>query len=360
LFSVYAITLAIYLVCAIYENQSAIMNKEKIHICFDARMYLHSGIGVYILQQIESLKKDSEITLSIIAPEKNIPEFEGLQQIIWTTKIYSIIEQLFYPYIIPTCDIFWSPHYNIPLLPIRAKKRWVTIHDVYHLKFAHTLSLAQKLYARICFATACRLSEKIITVSRFSANEIQSFFDVQHKIEVRLNKVDTNKFSKHYTKEFTTSILNKYSIDFPYILFVGNIKPHKNLITLLIAFNKIKEQITPTKLLIVGKKEGFITEDNEIKRYIERNHELTKYLHFTGLVEHNELPVLYQQAKLFIFPSLYEGFGYPPLEALAAGTKVLCSNAGPMPEVCGDKVDYFDPIDADALSVLICDTLSSC
>jgi glycosyltransferase involved in cell wall biosynthesis len=217
----------------------------------------------------------------------------------------------------------------------------------------------QRLYARACIYAACRFSKRIFTVSHFSKKELLSFFSVENKIEVIHNRVETEKFSRIYSSEKTEDALRKYQIDFPFILFVGNVKPHKNLITLIRAFEQIEEKINPVKLVVVGKKTGFITEDNEVSRYLDHKPALRNAIHFTDEVTHEELPILYQQAELFVFPSLYEGFGYPPLEALAAGTKVLCSNAGPMPEVCGDSVVYFNPTDIEALATLIRQHLSS-
>jgi glycosyltransferase involved in cell wall biosynthesis len=340
------------------KNRRVNMHKETPHICLDARMYEHSGIGVYIQQQIAALQKDKSVQLTLLVPDY-IPAWKDIRQIIFPAKIYSMKEQLLYPFKIPPCDIFWSPHYNVPLLPIRASMRWVTLHDVYHLRYAHTLSLPKRYYARLCFAAACHRSDKIITVSDFSASEILSFFDVAGKIEVRHNIVDTEKFSRPHDAATIQQVLKKYQIDFPYILFVGNVKPHKNLITLLRAVESIHSEMGNIKLLVVGKKEGFITEDNEVKNYIAAHPDLASKIHFTDQVSHDELPVLYQQAQLFVFPSLYEGFGYPPLEAVAAGVPVLCSHAGPMPEVCGDKVHYFDPTDAAALASLIRSKLGS-
>jgi glycosyltransferase involved in cell wall biosynthesis len=325
----------------------------KKHICLDARMYQHSGIGVYLMQLIDELIKTPSIKLTVIVPAPHLEPFKGLKQIVLRAGIYSIKEQLLLPIKVPACDIFWSPHYNVPLLCIRAKKRWVTIHDVFHLRFSHSLGIMQRLYARLLMTAACRYAEKIFTVSNFSKKEILHFFKVENKIEVVHNQVNINKFSRQHSKEEIHEVLKKYNIDTPYILFVGNIKPHKNLITLIKAFEKIINQISSVKLVIVGKAEGFITPDNEIGAYIKNNPSLKNLLFFTGLVEENELPILYSQARIFVFPSLYEGFGYPPLEALAAGTKVICSNIEPIQEVCGDKVKYFNPYDYTELSTLL-------
>ena len=326
---------------------------QKTRLCLDARMYRHSGIGVYLLQLLETLKKDSSIELSVLVPESDLPEFQGITQILFKAPIYSLKEQALYPFRIPSCDLFWSPHYNVPLLPVKAKKRRVTIHDVYHLRYAHILGWIQRFYVWVCIYAACKWSEKIYTVSQFSKNELLAFFNVADKIEVVYNKVDIGQFSRHYPPETISKILQHYHIDFPFVLFVGNVKPHKNLITLIKAFEKVADSVAPVRLVVVGKKEGFITGDNEVARYLDTNPALAAKIHFTGEVLHEELPVFYRQSRLFVFPSLYEGFGYPPLEALAAGTKVICSNAGPMPEVCGDRVIYFHPTDVSTLASLL-------
>ena len=341
------------------KNQSQDKREHKKLLCLDARMYRHSGIGVYLLQLISRLKNDSNIDLILLVPQLNIPEFRGIRQIKFNAAIYTLKEQWLFPFLIPRCDIFWSPHYNVPLMPVKASERRVTIHDIYHLRFAHTLSFFQRWYARILMKAAVSLSDKIFTVSVFSKKEILDYFDVEEKIQVIPNVVETEKFSRLYPAESVKDVLTKYKIKTPYILFVGNIKPHKNVITLIQAFECIMNEIMSFTLVIVGQKEGFITGDNEVGQYIQTHPDLLGRICFTDQVLHDELPMLYQQADLFVFPSLYEGFGYPPLEALAAGTNVLCSNAGPMPEVCGDRVTYFNPTDVQALASLMVKALSA-
>jgi len=335
------------------KNQLQERSGKRITICLDARMYRHSGIGRYITHQVNLLIRDDLYELILLVPKGGIDELKEVRQIEFKSPIYSLWEQLFYPFVIPACDIFWSPHYNVPFLPVKAKKRWVTIHDLYHLRFADQLGFFRKWYAKIVFSAACRLSDRIITVSQFSKNELLSFFNVGEKLEVILNEVDQKFYEKKYTDQNLHQVLREYNIDFPYILFVGNLKPHKNLITLLKAFEKIMNDFSQLKLVVAGKERGFLTEDRETILYLNNNPELQKRVMFTGLVADDDLPALYCAAKVFVFPSLYEGFGYPPLEALASGTKVLCSNAGPMPEVCGDRVTYFDPLDADQLRSLL-------
>jgi glycosyltransferase involved in cell wall biosynthesis len=335
------------------QKESQEKNRPRKQLCLDARMYMHTGIGAYIRQRVEVFVKNPDYELILLVPEKNIPSFEGIRQIVFDAPIYSITEQLRYPFMIPACDIFWSPHYNVPLLPIRARERWATVHDVYHLRFAHTMSRIKNIYARLLYRAACHRSQRVITVSEFSKKEILHFFDIGTKLEVIPHVVDTRSFEKQYSAAWKQEVLSKYKIHDPYLLFVGNIKPHKNLITLLKAFAQIAQQVDPVKLVLVGKIDGLETKDEEVFQLLRKEPSLQDRVLFTGAVEQEELPVLFQSARLFVFPSYYEGFGTPPLEALAAGIPVICSNAGPIPEVCGNRVSYFSPFDVKALSELL-------
>jgi glycosyltransferase involved in cell wall biosynthesis len=335
------------------KNQLQERGGRKIKLCLDARMYRHSGIGRYIRYQIDLLVCDDAYELILLVPKGGIDDLKGIRQIVFRSPIYSFSEQILYPFVIPACDVFWSPHYNVPILPVKAKKRWATIHDLYHLRFAEQLGFLRKCYAKMLFSAACRLSNRIITVSQFSRNELLSFFNVDHKVEVMPNVVDKKFYENKNTEEDVQQVLRKYNINSPYILFVGNLKPHKNLITLLKAFEKIMNDFSQVNLVVAGKESGFLTEDRDTGLYLDHHPELKKRVFFTGLVADDDLPALYRAAKVFVFPSLYEGFGYPPLEALVSGTPVLCSNAGPMPEVCGDRVAYFDPLDVDQLSRML-------
>lgn len=143
--------------------------------------------------------------------------------------------------------------------------------------------------------------------------------------------------------------------DRPYILYVGNVKPHKNLRRLVQAFQSIADQI-PQDLIIVGKKEGFIIGDSEVAKLAEM---MGEKIHFTGFVSNEELKNYYHYADLFVFPSLYEGFGLPPLEAMSAGCKnVAVSNIPVLKEIYGDSVVYFDPEDITSIANQIVEQLN--
>lgn len=237
-----------------------------------------------------------------------------------------------------------SPHYNIPLLPIKAKHRVVTIHDVFHLAFYNELSLSQKIYSKMVINSALKKSDKIITVSNFSKKEILKYTDSKYeeKISVIYNGINLTKKGKRYTKNITT----------PYFLFVGNIKPHKNLKRTLESFKLFLEKYQNLEnlpqFIIVGKKEGFITGDN-IVNLVEKDFLLRKYVKFTGWIDDNELDELYSNALALVFPSYYEGFGFPPLEAMASDCPVIASDKACIPEICGEAALYFDPFSIESI-----------
>ena len=264
--------------------------------------------------------------------------------------IYSLAE-LRLPSLIPACDVFWSPHYNVPLLPVRAKKRLVTIHDVFHLAFFSTLSLKQKAYARLVFRAAVRNSASVITVSEFSRTEIMKYLNVSPaRISVIPNGINHRLFRVIEDQKTRQGVQRKYQLPARFILYVGNVKPHKNLLTLVKAFATLPAALESYHLVIVGKKEGFITGDTALHDFIRQNKSLGARVHFTGFVGEEDLPVLYNLARLFVFPSYYEGFGLPPLEAMACGCPVLTSNRASMPDICGEAAVYVSPDDPEAMA----------
>ncbi|WP_175403733.1 glycosyltransferase family 4 protein [Caminibacter mediatlanticus] len=310
------------------------------HIIIDFRMHNASGIGTYIKNIVPFLLNNFDITLLAKSEELQNYNLKNKVKVIeCNSNIYSIKEQFELFKKIPKCDVFWSPHYNIPVLPIKAKKRIVTIHDVYHLAFYDTLNLKQKLYAKFMINQAVSKSDIILTVSEFSKNEIIKYTNTRKEIKVIYNAINFNKFK--VINNNLEKLKNKYSLPNEFILFVGNVKPHKNLKRLLLAIKDLD-----INLVFVGKKDGFITGDENIKKLITKNN-LKERIYFTGYVKDEDIPVIYNLAKLFVFPSLYEGFGIPPLEAQACGCPIIVSNVASLPEVCGDSALYCNPYDVN-------------
>ncbi len=321
------------------------------HLCVDARMYRASGIGTYLQNLLPALAESFELTL--LGDPAELSEVSG--RIIPTTiPIYSVAELLRLPALVPRCDLFWSPHYNVPWLPVRAKKRLVTIHDVFHLAHQHTLSLPQRAYASLAFRAATRLSNHVITVSEFSKTEIHRYLKVlpEHG-SVIPNGVDHTRFNEQTDEKQHGSVREKYNLPSRWLLYVGNVKPHKNLITLVKALARLPDSLSDRHLVIVGQREGFITGDTELAHLLQDNPSLSQRVHFAGFVELADLPMLYRLAELFVFPSTYEGFGLPPLEAMACGCPVVVSDRASLPEICGSAADYVNPDHADDLAAAI-------
>lgn len=308
----------------------------KKHLVIDSRMIQHSGIGVYLKNTIPYLNNVFVITLIgnyHLLQKLGFTVDKGYKVIDANIKIYSLKEQWNLPLLIPKCDIFWSPHFNIPLLPIKATHKFLTICDAFHWANYDTLSLLQKMYTNtVGYFIKRNWASKTFTISEFSKAEIIKYIGIpKERIEIVYCAVDS-QFNGNYVRK---------NIQDKYLLFVGNVKPHKNLLNALIAFNSIKDKYPDYKFYIVGKKDGFITgQFDELSKYIE---DLAERVYFTGYVDDKDLKNYYSNASLFIFPSKYEGFGLPPLEAMTFNIPVVCSNAASLPEVCGDAVLYFNP-----------------
>jgi len=330
-------------------------SNSKYSLVIDARMINVSGIGTVCQNIIPDLLKDFNVTL--MGNPEELKEFswaKNLGIISLTSQIYSLQEQMELFFKVPAYDYFLSPHYNVPFLPVKAKKRIVIIHDVNHIALENNFNILKKIYARLFIKLALTKSDKIFTVSRFSKSEIIKYFEViDASIHPLVLGVNTEIFKVFSSKE-QDQIRTRYELPRHFLLYVGNVKPHKNLSTLIKAFAILKatRSLVPYKLVIVGKKEGFITSDQAISKEINALNLLNDII-FTGFVPNEDLPGLYNLASLFVFPSLYEGFGLPPLEAMACGCPTVVSDASSLPEVCQNASLYFNPKNPEELAAVI-------
>jgi len=310
-------------------------------LVIDARVVDNSGLGRYFRNVVSGIVAAERYDITLLGPADRLarhPWTSATRVISFTPPLYSIGEQIGLPRCIPACDLFWSPHYNVPLLPIRSRHRLVTIHDVLHMAQWSERSLAEKLYVTLTMNGAVTRSDAVITVSDYSRREI-----VRHvrsrarRIEVIYNAIEPD-FAQGAAGEPRPA---------DYLLFVGNIKPHKNLRTALRAFQQLLPERPGYQFLIAGKKEGFLTGDGEIDGIVAGFP--AGVIQFAGEVGDHELKQLYRNAKALVFPSLYEGFGLPVLEAMAFDTPIIASNTTSVPEVGGDAIEYFNPLDADSI-----------
>lgn len=313
-------------------------------ITIDCRMFNASGIGTYLQNLTPLIKMACQSSrIYLLGRINEIRQIdwaqdENIELIDCKSPIYSIAEQYELFRKIPrNTTLFWSPHYNIPLL--YKGKLIVTIHDVFHLAMPRFVKgLHKRLYANGMFRAIYCKADAIICASNFTANELIRLQGIgRQQIHVIYHGVANSWF--HIKK-------NKNPHSKPFLLYVGNIKPHKNLVKLVQAIELILYKF-PHDLVIVGKKDGFITKDSSV---FDRASTIRDRVHFTGYVKDEILRQYFVHADALVFPSLYEGFGLPPLEAMACGCPVIVSNAASLPEVCGDAALYCDPYNPEDIA----------
>jgi glycosyltransferase involved in cell wall biosynthesis len=243
-------------------------------------------------------------------------------------------------------DVYHAPHYVLPAGVTCPSV--VTIHDCIHLMFPQYLpNRMAYAYARAVMWAAARRAKAILTVSEASKRDILHFFNVPpEKVVVVHNAID-ERFLVPPTEIEVARVRERYQLEHGFVLYAGNIKPHKNLLRLIEAFADIRgTDFEELKLIIIGDE---ISKWPELRRAVHRHH-LHKHVRFLGYVSDDTLAILYRLAAVFVFPSLYEGFGLPPLEAMACGTPVVTSNVSSLPEVADDAAVLVDPKDVDSIT----------
>lgn len=323
------------------------MNKgeNKLRIGVDVRMLKSSGIGKVIENiLIRMIPMKPEWEFYLLGKRDEIKEVlfankDNMHIIECDCPIYSIKEQFIMPLKIPAgLDCFWSPHYNVPIF--YRGKLIVTIHDLAHLALKDiNESFFKKIYANVMFRMATNKAEKIICDSNFTKSELIKYIPNVREDKITVIYCGVDEKWKNIKRE-------KSPHKKPYFVYVGNIKPHKNLHRLINAYKNVAGEIKQD-LVLIGKRDGFITGDNNICAEIEGYEDR---IIFTGYVPDKMLRQYIANAAALIFPSLYEGFGLPPLEAMAAGVPVIVSNVASMPEVCGEYATYFDPLDENDIA----------
>ncbi|HET7217206.1 MAG TPA: glycosyltransferase family 1 protein [Vicinamibacterales bacterium] len=324
-------------------------------IAVDARKLRDYGIGTYVRNLLRHLSRVDQTTDYVVlcnGADCEIvaelgPNFRAVAE---SSPGYSVREQITVPRDLKRerADLFHTPHYVLP--PLTPCRSVVTIHDCIHLRFPQYLpNRLGYAYARSFLWTATHRSSRVITVSEASKRDILEYFNVPpEKIDVIYNGID-ERFGTAPPDEDVVRVRERYQLDGPFILYAGNIKPHKNLGRLIEAFHILRgtsPEFEGVKLLIIG---------DEIAKYASLRHavhrcKLHKHVRFFGFVPATTLAILYRLAAVFVFPSLYEGFGLPPLEAMASGTPVITSNVSSLPEVVGDAAVLIDPLQPEAIA----------
>ena len=233
----------------------------------------------------------------------------------------------------------------------------VTVHDISYEFFPEFFSLRDRLMLSTLVPLSVKGAAKVIADSENTKRDIIACYGLPEEKVMIIPVGVGSSFRPVTDEERLEAVKAKYGVKGKFILTVGNLQPRKNLIRLVKAFLLLRESEScdsKVQLAIVG--QAFWRE-SEIYRAVEEEG-LKGEVIFTGYVPDEDLPLLYNAAELFVFPSLYEGFGLPPLEAMACGTPVVCSNAASLPEVVGDAALMIDPYDVKAIAQAIFDVLS--
>jgi glycosyltransferase involved in cell wall biosynthesis len=236
-------------------------------------------------------------------------------------------------------------HATEHLLPRLSLPTVLTVHDLIFERYPQHHKLTNRAFLRVGMPLFVRAATRIIAVSHHTAKDLNTLYGVPDaKIEVIHEGIDA-KFRPATPEEIET-IRQRYSPDRPYMLMVGTLEPRKNHRLALEAMAQLKSQGYPHRLLVVGGK-GWLFEPISA---LVNSLGLADDVHFTGYVPDEELPALYSAATALIMPSLYEGFGFPILEAMACGAPVICSRASSLPELAGEAALFVDPHDASSLA----------
>ena len=296
---------------------------------------------LYVLKDFEEYAKENLKTDFKI---KAVPfKGEGLVNVIYR----SVFERFFWSQEekIEKWDIFHSPffHSHFP----KKAKLLLTVHDMRFFRFPETYTFLRYQFLKRAVKHSINNAHKIISISQFTKDEIHAAYGTElNKIHVIHEAINPKHFSTSLLSQEDKKLIKNLK-DISFILSVGHLEPRKNYDRLISAFQKIKKDLVPeTKLVIIGKK-GHSYENT--LRTIQSDQDII-YLNF---VSQELLNWLYEHSSLFVFPSFYEGFGFPPLEAGIHGCISAVANISSIPEVCGDAALYFNPYDIDNIAETI-------
>ena len=309
-----------------------------------------AGISKYSHKLAEVIMKNNP-NVDVLCRKDMVDKFENKERLIPIDIKGSsdriITEQVKLLKLYKKYDIVHFLDYATPAL--YKGKKIATIHDMAMHTMKDKDTKGQVLTKTTLLKNTIKNADKLICISEFTKNELLKYYPNvdESKIEVVYNGFEYNEID--LTQQTIDSTLNKFNITKDYLLFVGTLSPHKNIERIIEAFNKVRNEGYDYQLVICGKK-GWLYEDifKKVKE-LKLEHEVI----FTDYVTNEELEVLYKNTKLFVFPSLYEGFGFPPIEAMARKVPVLTSREGAITEVVGDAAVFCDAHNICDISVKI-------
>ncbi len=311
------------------------------------------GVGTYIRNVVRTLARlDRDSKYFLIGPMAKVAEFGPLPPNFHAVALgggddtlkgnldfRAIVKRL-------GCDLVHIPH--LFWIPRGLGCPYVlTVHDLLEHMYGsrNASSLRRSLHFHLT-RRVLRRAARVIAVSQFTRNEIEKLLNIaDERIEVVYNAIDERFLRGHATDADRELIAQRYQVNYPFILYAGAIRPHKNLVRIIEAFSALKSELEKEqkfpdlKLIIIG---DDLSSHPRLRRTVVRSG-VQNDVRFLGFVPIEVLRIFYDVAKIFVFPSLYEGFGLPPLEAMAHGTPVVTSNTSSLPEVAGNAALLVNP-----------------
>ena len=324
-----------------------------VKIAIDIRRMTEFGVGTYIRNVVRTLGRlDHENEFLLIGSPNKVEEIGTLPPNFHTVpalasdrsvqgyrEFRTALKRL-------ECDLVHIPNlYSVPrMLPCPYV---MTVHDVLqHMSRAREQSGFWRSFHFQMTKRVLAGAARIFAVSNFTRNEIEKLFEIpSDRVEVIYNAIDERFLHGHASEADRDLIAQRYQVTYPFLLYAGRISPHKNVVRMIEAFSALKTELErdqaypDLKLIIIG---DDLSGNPDLRRTVVRSG-VQHDVRFLGFVPIEVLRIFYDEAKIFVFPSLYEGFGLPPLEAMAHGTPVVTSNVSSLPEVVGNAAVLVNP-----------------
>jgi len=324
-------------------------------IGIDARKLKDFGIGSYIRNLLEAVGRRPEAEayrFRVYLPEADkdaLPLLpSNFELVAEESPGYSVSELTRFAWRLmrDRLDLFHATHYVVP--PLARARAVVTIHDIIHVLYPQFLpNRAALLYARAMIRRALRRADRIVTVSYNSKRDLVDYFGIPpSRIQVIYNGV-ADRFRPDVSRAERERVAARYALPRPYILFLGGEKPHKNARNVLRAFAEARRQkALPHALVLAGPMPPNKSRVEALISALDLDSRVCR----PGIVPEEDLPGLFAGADLFLYPTLYEGFGLPVVEAMACGVAVLTSSTSALQEIAGGYAYLCDPMDVDAIA----------
>lgn len=317
-----------------------------------ANWYSGTGIGTYTQHLLKYLLKyDGENHYHLYWCGKNYKELplpENVNISIASKRHHRFFEDYFIPENLKNkeIDIYHVPQNGIGLSSKKSCAYISTIHDLIPYVMPETVGKGYLKKFISQMPEIIQNSDMIITVSEFSKKDIMRIFDVEDE-KIRVTHLAADELfmpiDKGFSKEF---MKNNYGIENDFILYLGGFSPRKNVKSILVAFSRIYKNLSKDyKIVIIGPSK----DEHSYLIKLSESLGIKDYVHFTGYVPYDHLPYFYNACSVFTYPSLYEGFGLPPLEAMSCKAPVITSNVSSIPEVTGDGAILINPFDTEEL-----------